>query len=117
MHVLVCDGQGLAHPRRFGIACHLGVETGLVTIGVGKSRLCGDHQDPDIQRGAWASLRDGEEEIGRVVRTSRSVKPVFVSLGHRISLEQAVELVLTCATRYRLPEPIRRADRLAGGKN
>lgn len=112
--LVLCDGQGIAHPRRFGIACHLGVETGLATIGVGKSRLCGTHAEPGLNKGDDESLVDGGETIGRVVRTRDRVRPLYISTGHRVSLETAVELVLACVTRFRLPEPIRRADRLAG---
>ncbi len=112
--LVLCDGQGLAHPRRFGIACHLGVTTGLTTIGVGKSRLCGQFDEPGSERGASRPLLDGGEIIGKVLRTRTRVKPVFVSIGHRIGLDQAVDLVLNCSSRYRLPEPIRQADRLAG---
>ncbi|QOC22949.1 deoxyribonuclease V [Wenzhouxiangella sp. AB-CW3] len=111
--VVLCDGQGIAHPRRFGVACHLGVETGLPSVGVGKSRLCGDHPGPGRTRGSAVALIDRGEEIGKVVRTRTGVRPLYVSIGHRVSLDRAVELVLACATRYRLPEPIRAADRLA----
>lgn len=112
--LVLCDGQGRAHPRRFGIACHLGVTTGLATIGVGKSRLCGQHEEPGIEKGRAVDLLDGDEVIGRVVRSRDRVRPLYVSTGHRVSLDTAVELVLACTPRYRLPEPIRRADRLAG---
>lgn len=114
--LVLCDGQGLAHPRRFGIACHLGVVSGLVTVGVGKSRLCGRFEEPGRERGALSPLLEGEEVIGSVLRTRAGVKPVFVSVGHRIDLDRAVALVLRCTPRFRLPEPIRQADRLAGGK-
>jgi deoxyribonuclease V len=112
--LVLCDGQGLAHPRRFGIACHLGVSTGLMTIGVGKSRLCGSHQEPGPNKGDTADLIDRDECIGKVLRSRAGVRPIYVSLGHRVSLERAVALVLACTPRYRLPEPIRRADHLAG---
>lgn len=111
--LLFCDGQGIAHPRRFGIAAHLGVMTDLPAIGVGKSRLVGIHEPVPEERGAWRELLDGEELVGAVLRTRARVKPVYVSIGHRVSLEMAIELVLRAAPRYRLPEPIRRADRLA----
>jgi deoxyribonuclease V len=114
--VVLCDGQGLAHPRRFGLACHLGVATGLRTLGVGKSRLCGAFEEPAGTRGATSDLVDRGEKVGEVVRTRTGVKPVFVSIGHRIDLARAVDLVLACAPRYRLPEPIRLADRLAGSR-
>lgn len=113
--LILCDGQGVAHPRRFGIASHLGVLTGLPTIGVGKTRLTGRHEEPGQDKGCWAPLMDGEEVIGAVLRTRTRVKPVYVSIGHRISLEAAVEIVLACTPKYRLPEPIRWAHRLASG--
>jgi len=109
---LMCDGQGFAHPRRFGLACHLGVITGLPTVGCAKSRLVGTHAEPKARRGASAALVDGDETIGAVVRTRDNVKCVYVSVGNRISLAEAVRLVLACAPRYRLPEPTRLADRL-----
>lgn len=113
--VLLCDGQGLAHPRRFGLACHLGVITDLASVGVAKKRLLGDHKDPPEGRGTWTELRGGGEVIGAVLRTRVGVKPVFVSVGHKISLKSAVELVMACVTRYRLPETTRLAHRLASG--
>lgn len=109
--VLVCDGQGLAHPRRFGLACHLGVLTDLPSIGVGKTSL-GRYEPPGEERGAWTPLRLDDEVVGRALRTQRSVKPVFVSVGHRFTLDAACELVLRLAPRYRLPETTRTADRL-----
>ena len=112
--VVLCDGQGIAHPRRFGVACHLGVETGLPTVGVGKSRLCGTHREPGRDKGSTEPLIDQEEKIGMVVRTRTGVRPLYVSVGHRVRLNTAVELVLACTSRYRLPEPIRAADKLAG---
>ncbi|MEQ8231481.1 MAG: deoxyribonuclease V [Gammaproteobacteria bacterium] len=111
--VILCDGHGRAHPRRFGSACHLGLLSGIPTIGVGKSRLCGMHEDPDIERGAHTPLLHNDETIGAVVRTRRKVSPVYVSVGHGVTLESAIDLVLDCAPRFRLPEPIRAADRLA----
>ena len=112
--LVLCDGQGRAHPRRFGIACHLGVTTGLATIGVGKSRLCGQHGEPGPRKGSAVDLVDGEEVVGRVLRSRDRVRPLDISVGHRVSLQTAVDLVLDCTPRYRLPEPVRRADRLAG---
>ncbi|WP_446218488.1 deoxyribonuclease V [Micromonospora sp. IBHARD004] len=110
--LLVCDGHGLAHPRRFGLACHLGVVTGLPAIGVGKTPLVGEWDEPGPRRGAWTPLRDGGEVVGRVLRTRDGVKPVFVSVGHRMSLANAVDRVLALTPRYRLPETTRTADRL-----
>ncbi|MGY6553675.1 MAG: deoxyribonuclease V [Wenzhouxiangella sp.] len=115
--LVLVDGQGLAHPRRFGVACHLGVVTGLCTIGVGKSRLCGEFCQPGACKGARSELRDGGEVIGKVVRTRDRVRPLFVSSGHQVNLDEAVEWVLACSRKYRLPEPIRWADRLAGQGN
>ncbi len=111
--LILCDGQGTAHPRRFGIACHLGVLTGLPTIGVAKSRLCGEHGPLPEEKGAWVLLCDRDETIGAVVRTRTGVRPVYVSPGHRVSLATAVAWTLRCTTRYRLPETTRRADRIA----
>ncbi|HID97159.1 MAG TPA: deoxyribonuclease V [Thermodesulfobacteriaceae bacterium] len=111
--ILICDGQGTAHPRRMGIAAHLGLITGIPSLGVAKSRLAGTHDRvPDI-RGAWVPLIDKDEIIGAVLRTRKGVKPVYVSPGHRIGLETAVNLVMKCTTRYRLPETTRTAHRLA----
>jgi deoxyribonuclease V len=114
--LLLCDGQGLAHPRRFGMACHLGVLTGLPSIGVAKSRLIGEHAEPGIEKGCWAPLRDDGETIGAVLRSRRGVRPLYISIGHRVSLETAIEYVLACTPRYRLPETTRLADRLASRK-
>lgn len=111
--LILCDGQGYAHPRRFGLASHLGVLTDIPTIGVAKSRLIGTFGRVPQRRGRWAPLMDGDETIGAVLRTRKGVKPVFVSVGHRVSLETAVQLVMKCVTRYRLPETTRAADRLA----
>jgi deoxyribonuclease V len=110
----MCDGQGRAHPRRFGIACHLGVLCGLPALGCAKSRLVGTAAEPGPLRGARAPLRDRDEIIAIVLRTRDRVRPLHVSVGHRLDLETAVELVLACAVRYRLPEPTRLADRLVG---
>ncbi len=114
--LLLCDGQGLAHPRRFGLACHLGILVDLPSIGVGKSRLVGSHEPLGAERGEQQPLLDGDETIGVVLRTRTGVKPLFVSIGHRVSLETAVSFVLRCGGNYRLPEPIRQAHRLASGR-
>ena len=111
--LLLADGQGLAHPRRFGLACHLGVLADVPSIGVAKSRLVGTYEEPGVERGAWSPLTDGGEIIGAVLRTRRAVRPVFVSIGHRISLQTAIDLVLRCTRHYRVPEPIRAADWLS----
>lgn len=113
--LLLCDGQGLAHPRRFGIACHLGVLVDLPSIGVAKSRLLGEHEEPGPDKGSWEPLLDRGETIGAVVRTRSRVKPLYVSIGHRLSLDTAIRYLLACTPRYRLPETTRRAHRLASG--
>jgi deoxyribonuclease V len=107
--LLLCDGQGYAHPRRLGIACHLGLMLDLPAIGVGKSRLLGKHEEVAGHKGAWQPLLDKDEIIGAVVRTRTGVKPVYVSSGHRISLESAIAYVLACTTCYKLPETTRLA--------
>lgn len=111
--VILCDGQGLAHPRRFGIACHLGVLLDRPTVGVGKTRLVGSHAEPGPEKGDWTPLSDRGEVIGAVLRTRPGVKPLYISSGHRVGLETAVGLVLACTGRYRLPETTRGAHRLA----
>lgn len=113
--ILLCDGQGLAHPRRFGLACHLGVLTGLPSIGVAKSLLLGKHGKLGEKRGARATLKDKGEVIGAVLRTRVGVRPVYISIGHRVSLATAMKYVLRCTPRYRLPETTRQAHRLASG--
>ncbi|NEA99453.1 endonuclease V [Streptomyces sp. SID13726] len=110
--LVVCDGYGRAHPRRFGLASHLGVLTGLPTIGVAKNPFTFSYDDPGAQRGAWAPLLAGGEEVGRALRTREAVKPVFVSVGHRVSLDNACAHTLALTPAYRLPETTRRADAL-----
>lgn len=114
--LLILDGHGLAHPRRFGLACHVGVITDLPAIGCAKSRLVGVHNEPPTEAGRWVSLYDEGEVIGAVVRTRTGVSPLFVSIGHKVDLETAVRLVLSCCTKYRLPETTRYAHRVAGGE-
>jgi deoxyribonuclease V len=109
---LVCDGHGLAHPRRFGIACHLGVLTGLPTVGCAKSRLVGTHAEPARRRGARAPLTHEGHVIGSALRTQAEAKPVYVSVGHRVDLRSAERIVLACSLHHRLAEPVRLADRL-----
>lgn len=113
--LLVADGQGLAHPRRFGLACHLGVHTGMPSIGVAKNAM-GEFDPPGRARGSMSDLfmdgDDGREVVGRALRTQDGVKPVFVSVGHKIDLDRACAEVLRLAPRYRLPETTRRADTL-----
>jgi deoxyribonuclease V len=108
--LLVCDGYGLAHPRRFGLASHLGVLLDVPAFGVAKSAFIGSFPDPGPVRGETSDLVDGAEVIGRVVRTRSGVKPVFVSAGHRIGLDDCVALTLRLSGRYRIPEPTRQAD-------
>ncbi len=113
--VIVCDGHGLAHPRRFGLACHLGVELEVPTIGCGKTRFIGRYEDLAPARGATAALLDEEtgEELGLALRTQTDINPVFVSVGHRVSLATATQLVLAASVGARLPETTRQADRCA----
>jgi deoxyribonuclease V len=107
---ILFDGQGFAHPRRCGIASHLAIELDQPGVGVGKSRLIGTFANAALKAGAIAPLMDGEEQIGVVLRTQKGIRPVFVSVGHRVDLESAVKLALVCCTRYRIPEPTRQAD-------
>lgn len=111
--LLFVDGHGQAHPRRFGIASHLGLWLKQPTIGIGKSRLVGKYDEPGALRGDRTDLVHREEVIGRVLRTRDGVKPIFVSIGYGLPLEDCVEWTLRVTPRYRLPEPIRQADRLA----
>ncbi|WP_445619121.1 deoxyribonuclease V [Kushneria sp. Sum13] len=111
--LLMVDGMGIAHPRRLGIAAHLGLWLDIPAIGVGKSRLCGRHDEVPEARGSWVPLTHRNETIGAVLRTRERVKPLYISTGHRISLESSIHWVMQCLTRYKLPEPTRQADRLA----
>ena len=110
--VLMCDGHGLAHPRRFGIACHLGVICGLPAIGCAKSLLVGHHASVGARRGSRSPLLHKGDIVGTVLRTQTSVRPVFVSIGHSMTLGTAERIILKCVSRYRLPEPTRLADHL-----
>jgi deoxyribonuclease V len=103
------DGQGIAHPRRLGLAAHLGLFFDKPTVGCAKSRLIGTFDEPGGRKGAWSPLKDGEDLIGAVVRTRDRVKPIFVSVGHRCTLDDAIRISLACTTRYRIPEPARLA--------
>ena len=114
--LLMCDGQGIAHPRRMGIACHLGLLTDIPSIGIAKSRLVGRHDTVPAEKGAWTPLVDGDETIGAVLRSRVNVKPIYVSPGHRLDLATALKWTLHCLTRYRLPETTRAADKLASFK-
>lgn len=109
---LICDGQGIAHPRRFGIACHLGVWLDMPSIGCAKSLLVGTYREPGHKRGSVEPLSHRKEQVGVILRTKDGVGPVFISQGHKISLKKAIEVVLACCTKYRLPEPTRQAHLL-----
>ncbi len=111
--LLLCDGQGVAHPRRFGLACHIGLLTDIPSIGVAKSRLIGTHADVSEQKGAWVPLMDAAECIGAVLRSRSMVKPLYISPGHKISLDTSINMVMACTTKYRLPETTRAAHKLA----
>jgi len=113
--VLMIDGQGIAHPRRLGLAAHLGLFLDKPAIGCAKSRLTGTFEEPALEKGAHTPLYDGDEVIGAVVRTRTNVKPLFISVGHRCRLEDAIDLTLACATKYRLPEPTRLAHQTVSG--
>ncbi len=111
--LLLCDGQGLIHPRRFGLACHLGVLVNIPSIGVAKSHYIGKHNSVGLEKGNWQPLTEEGEVIGAVVRTRTGVQPIYVSIGHKISLTTAIDYVLKCTPKYRLPETTRWADKLA----
>lgn len=111
-HLILVDGQGVAHPKRMGLATHLGILLDIPTIGCAKSRLIGTHNELPQKQGAFAYLYDKTEIIGAVVRTRANVAPVYVSSGHKISLTTAINYVLKCTTKFRIPEPLREAHRL-----
>jgi deoxyribonuclease V len=111
--VIICDGQGIAHPRRFGLASHFGVLADRPTVGAAKQRLVGRYREPASHRGAWSELTDKGEIIGAAVRTRADAQPMFVSTGHRVSLTSAIDLVMACTPHYRLPETTRQAHRFA----
>jgi len=113
--LLLCDGQGIAHPRRFGIAAHLGLLTDIPSIGVAKSRLIGTHDDVPLKKGLSVPLVHKGEQIGCVLRTRTNVKPLFISPGHRVGMDSSIRFVMQCVTRYRLPETTRWAHKLASG--
>lgn len=110
--VFLCDGQGYAHPRRLGLASHLGLWLEQPTVGCAKSRLCGEHQEPAPQRGAFAPLLERGEQVGVVLRTRTGVKPLYISPGNRCDIAAAMRLTLAACTKYRLPEPTRLAHQL-----
>jgi deoxyribonuclease V len=113
--LILVDGQGIAHPRRFGIASHLGLILDMPAIGCAKSRLCGQHELPDNKAGAYADLTDKDETIGAVLRTKTNASPIYVSIGHKVDLPSAIYWALQCCRGHRLPEPCRLAHLAAGG--
>ncbi|HAX88953.1 MAG TPA: deoxyribonuclease V [Cyanobacteria bacterium UBA11370] len=114
--LILCDGQGIAHPRRFGLACHLGLLANVPTIGAAKSLLIGKHDELPLEKGSWQPLRYRGEVVGAVVRSRARVKPIYVSPGHQVSLPTAIDYVLRCTPKYRLPETTRWADKLASNR-
>ncbi|MEH1895494.1 MAG: deoxyribonuclease V [Nostoc sp.] len=114
--IILCDGQGIAHPRRLGIACHLGLLIDMPTIGVAKSRLVGKYEELPEAKGSTQPLIYNGETVGVVLRSRTGVKPLYISCGHRISLPTAIDYVLRCTPKYRLPETTRIADKLASAK-
>jgi len=110
--VILADAQGIAHPRRLGLASHLGLWLDLPTIGCAKSLLCGKAAEPRLEKGAWTSLRDADEIVGRMLRTKDRVRPLIISPGHKTDVQRATEIVLHCCRGYRLPEPTRQAHLL-----
>ena len=113
--LILVDGQGIAHPRRLGLASHLGLFLNTPTIGCAKSLLCGQHEVPGAEPGSYAEVVDRGETIGVALRTKPGVKPVYVSIGHKVDLETAIYWVMKCCRDYRLPEPTRLAHLAAGG--
>ena len=114
--LLLVDGQGLAHPRRFGLACHLGVLLDLPTIGCAKSRLVGSHNPVGVEVGDWAKVEDRGERVGLALRSKSGARPLYISAGHKIDLEGARRWVMACCRGHRLPEPIRLAHLAAAGR-
>lgn len=112
--LFIIDGQGIAHPRRLGLASHLGLFFNRPTVGCAKSRLIGSFEEPPLRKGTYSLLKNKDEIIGAVLRTRTNVKPVFVSVGHKCTLKDAIDVTLSCTTRYRLPEPTRLAHQLVG---
>ena len=110
-HVILVDGNGVAHPRGLGLASHLGIILDIPTVGCAKSRLLGHHREPGPQKGAWAPWYHQDRLLGVALRSREGTKPIYVSVGHRVTLEDALQLVLSCCPRYRIPEPIRAAHK------
>ncbi len=113
--LILVDGQGIAHPRRLGLASHLGLFLNTPTVGCAKSPLCGKHEEPGEKPGSYAEMVDRSETVGVALRTKSGTKPVYVSIGHKVDLETAIHWVLKCCRGYRLPEPLRLAHLVAGG--
>ncbi len=109
--ILICDGQGIAHPRGFGLASHLGILLDMPSIGCAKSVLVGKYLEPSAARGSTSPLMYQERQVGAALRTRSGIKPVFVSVGHKLGLEEAVKILLQCSPKYRIPEPLRLAHR------
>ena len=114
--LILCDGHGLAHPRRFGLACHIGLLVDIPTIGVAKRRLIGRHRPVSNKRGSWKPILHEDQIIGAALRTRPGTNPIYISIGHRVSLETAIIYVLGCTTKFRIPETTRHAHRLASIK-
>ena len=110
--VVICDGHGIAHPREFGLACHLGVILDLPAIGSAKTILCGEYNEPGKERGSYSEIIYKGKNTGIALRTRRNVNPVFVSQGYKIGLDLAREIILTCSPKFRIPEPVRKAHTL-----
>jgi deoxyribonuclease V len=111
--LILFDGQGIAHPLGLGLASHMGVVLNIPAIGCAKSRLVGEYKEPKMEKGSWSPLLYNGNVVGAVLRTKDSVRPLFISPGHRIDLQTSIEIVLKCITKYRIPEPLRRADFLS----
>ncbi len=109
--MFIIDGQGIAHPRRLGLAAHLGLFFDKPTIGCAKSRLTGYFENPSLEKGGYNLLKDKRETLGAVVRTRSNIKPVFISVGNKYTLKDAIEITLSCSVKYRLPEPTRLAHK------
>lgn len=113
--LILVDGQGIAHPRRMGLASHLGLFLDIPTVGCAKSLLCGSYEAPGTEPGSYTEVVDSGEVIAAALRTRQGVKPVYVSIGHKVDLQTAIQWVLNCCRGYRLPEPTRLAHLAAGG--
>ncbi len=111
--IILVDGHGIAHPRGAGIASYIGVQLGIPTIGCAKSRLVGEHAEPDLKKGSWSKLIYEGRTVGATVRTRNGVRPLFISPGHKITLDDALRIIVACTDRYRIPEPLRCADMLS----